>query len=89
MTDEERQRQMDFILDTLARLTVTTSQLSETTNQLAELQQRDHVRLTELQQSYLLLIRLAENHSERLEGAEGAIAELKRLTGGNGLSQGT
>ena len=82
MTDEERQRQMDFILDTLARLTVTTSQL-------AELQQRDHTRVSELQQSYLLLIRLVENHSERLEGVEGAVAELKRLTGGNGLSQGT
>jgi len=82
MTDEERQRQMDFILDTLARLTVTTSQL-------AELQQRDHTRAVELQQSYLLLIRLVENHSERLEGVEGAVAELKRLTGGNGLSQGT
>ena len=73
---------MDFILDTLARLTVTTSQL-------AELQQRDHTRVSELQQSYLLLIRLVENHSERLEGVAGAVAELKRLTGGNGLSQGT
>jgi hypothetical protein len=82
MTDDERQRQMDFIVDTLARLTATTSQLAES-------QQREHARVTDLQQSYLILIRLAENHSERLEGVEGAVAELKRLTGGNGLSQAT
>ncbi|MDQ1590087.1 MAG: hypothetical protein QOG71_714 [Pyrinomonadaceae bacterium] len=80
---------MDFIVDTLARLTATTSQLVEVQATDSERITRDRERIVRLEEGFLTLIKLAENHSERIEGLEGAIAELKRLTGGNGLSQGT
>ncbi|HEY0100825.1 MAG TPA: hypothetical protein VGB76_17900 [Pyrinomonadaceae bacterium] len=74
MTDEERQRQMDFILDSLARLTATTSQLAES-------HARDHARIARLEESFVILTDLAGSYGERLGGVEEAVAELRRLSG--------
>ena len=84
MTEEERQRQMEFILDTLARLTATTSQLAESSAV-------DHARRVRLEESFVMLLELAGRHEERLDQndrraarLEESIAELRRLTGQNG-----
>ena len=91
MTDEERQRQMEFILDTLARLTATTSQLAEMQKRADECWARDQGRLGRLEQSYVMLIELAQRHEERLDENDtraanfsAALAELRRLVGQDG-----
>jgi hypothetical protein len=102
MTEEERQRQMEFILDTLARLTATTDKLAYkadgltdmisglTESQVAE-RERDHARVVRLEESLVVLVDLASRHEERLgendrraARLEESIAELRRLTEGNG-----
>ncbi|MDQ1558412.1 MAG: hypothetical protein QOD32_1472 [Pyrinomonadaceae bacterium] len=84
MTEEERQRQIEFILDTLARLTATTSQLAES-NAV------DRARRVRLEESFVMLLELAGRHEERLDRndrraarLEESIAELRRLTERNG-----
>jgi hypothetical protein len=84
MTEEERERQVEFILDTLARLTATTSQLAGSST-------RDQSRLARLEESFVMLMELAGRHEERLDQndrraarLEESIAELRRLTGRNG-----
>ncbi|HZH89368.1 MAG TPA: hypothetical protein VEX70_01990 [Pyrinomonadaceae bacterium] len=84
MTDEERQRQMEFILDTLARLTASTSQLAES-------DAIDRARRVRLEESFVVLLELAGRHEERLDQndrraarLEESMAELRRLTGQNG-----
>jgi hypothetical protein len=105
MTGEERQRQMDFILDTLARLTATTDGLAykiggltDTVGGLAESHvaerersARDQARVVRLEESFVVLADLASRHEERLDQndrrsvrLEESIAELRRLTEGNG-----
>lgn len=84
MAEEERQRQMEFIIDTLARLTATTSQLAESNAS-------DRARIVRLEESFVVLLELAGRYEERLdqndrraERLEESIAELRRLTGRNG-----
>jgi hypothetical protein len=105
MTDEERQRQMEFILDTLARLTATTERLAEMQARQderwahederwareEERDAREHTRLTRLEQSFVMLIELAERHEEQLDQNDtraqnfsAALNELRRLIGQDG-----
>ena len=102
MTEEERQRQIEFILDTLARLTATTDKLAYKADGLTDMigglaesqvaeRERDQARVVRLEESFVVLIDLASRHEERLDkndrrGArlEESIAELRRLTEGNG-----
>lgn len=79
MTDEERQRQMDFILEQQARLTATVSLLAET-------QTRDHARVARLEESFVILTNLAESYGERIGSVEESVAALKRLSGADGGS---
>jgi hypothetical protein len=77
MTDEERQRQMDFIMDTLARLTSTMSQLAES-------HARDHGRVVRLEESFVILTNLAESYGDRIGSVEESVAALRRLSGADG-----
>jgi hypothetical protein len=90
MTEEERQRQMEFILDTLARLTAKTDQLTDLQAAEREGSVRDRARLVRLEESFVVLTELASRHEERLDQndrrwvrLEESIAELRRLTEGN------
>ncbi len=76
MTDEERQRQMDFIMDTLARLTSTMSQLAESHT-------RDHARVVRLEESFVILTKLAESYGDRIGSVEESVTALRRLSGGD------
>ena len=94
MTEEERQRQIEFILDTLARLTAKTDQLTDSQVAEREGSVRDRARLVRLEESFVVLTELASRHEERLDQndrraarLEESIAELRRLSernGGNG-----
>ncbi|HZH32430.1 MAG TPA: hypothetical protein VEY11_16820 [Pyrinomonadaceae bacterium] len=91
MTEEERQRQIEFILDTLARLTAKTDQLTDSQAAEREDSVRDRARLVRLEESFVVLTELASRHEERLDQndrrsarLEESIAELRRLTGRNG-----
>lgn len=86
MTDEERQRQMDFILDSLARLTATTSQLAEAQASDSERITRDRARIARLEDSFVVLTKLAESYGERIGGVEESVAELRRLADAGGGS---
>jgi len=86
VTNEERERQMEFILDSLARLTVNTGQLLEAQERDRAAQERDRARTARLEESFLVLIELASRHEERLDAGdrraanmETAIAELRRM----------
>lgn len=86
MTDEERQRQMDFILDTLARLTAATSQLAEAQAIDSERITRDRARIVRLEESFVILTNLAGSYGERIGSVEESVAELRRLSESNGGS---
>jgi hypothetical protein len=88
MTEEERQRQIEFILATLAHLTATTSRLAEShaaeTSRLAESHAaereriaRDHARLVRLEESFVVLADLASRHEERLDQNDRRAARLE------------
>lgn len=87
MTGEERQRQIEFILDTLARLTAKTDQLTDSQAAEREVSVRERARLVRLEESFVVLTELASRHEERLDQnnrrsvrLEESIAELRRLT---------
>jgi len=86
MTDEERQRQMDFILNSLANLTATVSQLAEAQAKDSERITRDRERIVRLEDSFIILTKLAESYGERIGDVEEAVAALKRLSGAEGGS---
>ncbi|MCA1565150.1 MAG: hypothetical protein LC803_05855 [Acidobacteria bacterium] len=78
MTEEERQRQMEFILDTLARLTATTDKLAYKADGLTDMigglaesqaaeRERDQARIVRLEESFVVLADLASRHEERLD----------------------
>jgi hypothetical protein len=62
MTDEERQRQMDFILAQQAQIVTT--------------QQRHDERLAEMERSFQILVQLAQSGSERMDTQQGWINQL-------------
>lgn len=70
MSEDERQRQMDFILDSLARL-------SANTDRMAELQARDPQRIKRLEESFILLTQMARSHEERHDRTEARVANME------------
>jgi hypothetical protein len=79
MSEDERQRQMDFILHSLAQLTAKV-------DDLADIQRADAVRVGRLEEAFVTLTQLSERivdrmdeHNARLTGVEDAIITLTRL----------
>ena len=70
MSEDERQRQMDFILDSLARL-------SANTDRMAEIQAHDRQRLKRLEESFVLLTEMARSHEERHDRTEARVANME------------
>jgi ABC-type transporter Mla subunit MlaD len=74
MTDEERQRQMDFIINQQAQLTVTVGQLAEKVDHLAE--KVDHLagsvdriaeKVDRTADSVIALLAIAEIHDQEIK----------------------
>ncbi|HKR00665.1 MAG TPA: hypothetical protein VJT09_08325 [Pyrinomonadaceae bacterium] len=79
MSEDERQRQMDFIHDSLAQLTAKV-------DGLADIQRGDAVRTGRLEEAFVTLTRLSERvvdrldeHNARIANVEDAIVTLTRL----------
>lgn len=86
MSEEERQRQMDFILNSLAQLAVKIDGLTENVDGLADIQRADAVRIGRLEEAFVTLTQLSERvvdrqdeHHTRLTTVEDAIVTLARL----------
>lgn len=93
MSEDERQRQMDFILNSLARLTVKLEGLTEKVDGLTEnvdgltdIQRADDIRIGRLEEAFVTLTQLSERFVERLDEhdariitVENAIVMLTRL----------
>lgn len=74
MTDEERQRQMDFIVNTLAQVSVRldgiamkVDSLTDTQSKTEQERRADEIRIGRLEESYVTLIRIEERFAERLD----------------------
>jgi len=93
MSNDERQRQMDFILNNLAQLTVKLDGLTEKVDGLTgnvgglvDIQRADAVRIGRLEEAFVTLTQLSERvvdrldeHNARITGVEDAIVTLTRL----------
>lgn len=69
MTEEERQRQMDFIVNTLAQLT-------PKVDAMADVHVEDKRRFIRLETGFELLIRMAEQQDSRMEQIETNMVEM-------------
>ncbi|MBV9957825.1 MAG: hypothetical protein JO360_05355 [Acidobacteria bacterium] len=84
MTDEERQRQMEFIVNTLANITVLQEQ-AQLDRKQAELERKaDAVRIGRVEESMVTLTQLnqaltqlAQRHDERLDEHQHQITNLR------------
>ena len=86
MSEDERQRQMDFILDTLAQLTAKIDGLAEKVDGMADIQLADAVRIGRVEEAFVTLTQLSERvvdrldeHNARITTVEDAIVTLTRL----------
>ena len=61
---------MDFILDSLARL-------SANTDRMAEIHARDQQRIKRLEESFVLLTEMARSHEERHDRTEARVANME------------
>jgi hypothetical protein len=74
VTDEERQRQMDFIVNTLAQvsvrldgITIKVDGLTDSQSKTEEERRADEIRIARLEEAYATMTRLAERFYERLD----------------------
>ncbi|MDQ3806464.1 MAG: hypothetical protein M3416_21860 [Acidobacteriota bacterium] len=83
MTDEERQRQMDFIVDQQAQFTVRLDQLAEKVNSLADSQLRAEERWTKTEGGIRALLAIAELHEQEIKAHELLISANSRQIAAN------
>jgi hypothetical protein len=75
MTDEERQRQMDFIVSQQAELSVKLDRLGEKVDGLADIQNRAEERWTRTEESIRSLLTIAEIHEREITSLKDSIRE--------------
>jgi uncharacterized coiled-coil protein SlyX len=78
MTDEERQRQMDFIVDQQAQITVHLDQLAEKVDSLADSQLRAEERWTKTEGGIRSLLAIAELHEQEIRAHDTLISANSR-----------
>jgi len=89
MTDEERQRQMDFIIEQQAQLTVSMGQLTETVDRLSDKVDRLSDKVDRTADSVNALLAIAEIHDQEIKATDerlnALVAVVERyITGRNG-----
>jgi hypothetical protein len=72
MTDEERQRQMDFIIEQQAQITVSMGQLTETVDRLS-------VKVDRTAESVNALLAIAEIHDQEIKATDERLNALVAL----------
>ncbi len=71
MTDADRQRTMDFILEQQAQFSVNLQKLEE-------IQKADAVRIGRVEESIITLTRIAQGFDERLDNQQEQITDVKQ-----------
>jgi adenine deaminase len=66
MTNEEMEKTMQFILEQQAQFTANFQRIEAAREKDEEARKRDSARITRLEESFQLLVQLAQNHDERL-----------------------
>lgn len=86
MSEDERQRQMDFILNNLAQISAKVDALSESQLKSNQVQRADAVRISRLEEAFVTLTQLSERvverldeHDARITTVENAVVILTRL----------
>ena len=80
MTNEDRQRTMEFILEQQAQFAVNIQRLEEGIERLEEERIRDSPRLARLEESFLQLVELAKIADSRLDRSESKTSSLESKT---------
>lgn len=87
MTDEERQRTINFLLEHQARMDASVGrqeeQLRRHKEELQRLKKariRERPRLIQLQKSFEILVQLSKNNDDRMDGLDASTAALQRKT---------
>lgn len=80
MTDEEMRRTMEFILEQQAQFAAIIQKLEEGFQRREEERARDQPRLKRLEESFLLLVQLAETTDARLDMLESRAESLETNT---------
>ena len=75
MNNEETERTMQFILQQQAQSTVKVDQIAEKVDKLADAQLKHEARTGRLEESYLILVQLAQSTDERLDEAARTMSE--------------
>ncbi|HXQ70862.1 MAG TPA: hypothetical protein VN844_10265 [Pyrinomonadaceae bacterium] len=70
MTDEERRRTMEFILEQQAQFAANIQRHDENFRRLEEDRIRDRPRITELEKSFKILVELCRTYDIRMDDAE-------------------
>jgi hypothetical protein len=66
MTNEELQKTMQFIVEQQAQFTANFQRMEEAFQKSENAREKDSARTTRLEESFQLLVQLAESHDERL-----------------------
>jgi ATP:corrinoid adenosyltransferase len=66
MTNEEMEKTMQFILEQQAQFTTNFQKIEAAREKDEEARKKDSARITRLEESFQLLVQLAQNHDERL-----------------------
>jgi adenine deaminase len=66
MTNEEMEKTMQFILEQQSQFTANFQKIEEAREKDEEARKRDLARITRLEESFQLLVQLAQSHDERL-----------------------
>ncbi len=86
MSEDERQRQMDFILNNLAQISAKVDALSDAQLKSDQVQRADAVRIGRLEEAFVTLAQLSgrvmerlDEHDARITSVENAVVMLTRL----------
>ena len=78
MTDEERQRTMNFLLEHQAQMAASVQRHEEEIQRLEQERIRDRSSRAELRESFKTLLQLSLKYDERLDGLDSSTATLER-----------
>lgn len=77
MSEDERKRQMDFILNNLAQISAKVDALADAQLKSDQVQLADAVRISRLEEAFVTLTQLSERVVERLDEHDARIATIE------------
>ena len=76
-SEEDRQRQMDFILDTLAQISAKVDGLADAHARSEQLRQADAVRIGRVEESFFTVTKLLVRYDERFDETETRLGKVE------------